>query len=651
MCGIAGIYWFDRSEDVAPPPDPGPVAAMIGRLRHRGPDDNGILLARGVALGHARLSIIDLAGGRQPLMNETGSIATVFNGEIYNHLDLRPALEAAGHRFATRSDTEAIVHLYEEHWPREGERALARLDGMFGLAIYDRNRHRLVLARDPVGKKPVYYHANARRVVFASELKALLTAPDVPRDVSIAAMDEYLALGYIAAPATIFTGVRKLRPGWCLVCERGEAREAPFYSLDEAVAALRAGRGAAPSAEEAAAEVRRLLERAVARRLMSDVPLGAFLSGGVDSSAVVALMARLAGRVQTFSIGFDEAAYDERADARAIAQRFGTAHTELIVRPDALEALDALVYHFDEPFADSSAVPSYYVAKVARAHVTVALSGDGGDEVFAGYARYFPSRRDRVFLRLPEGVRRRALGWLSRALPEGAPAKRYLGYMAGDALSRYLTRLGICRPDERAALFTDEALAFLSGPPPEARAAPFFAGAGGGAAEFIARCARFDHALYLPEDILVKVDRTSMAVALEARAPLLDRSLAEFVFSLPPEVRLGAGGARGGLAPKALLRRALEGAVLPAEVFEKKKHGFALPVERWLRRELRDLLYDALLSPRARARGYFRPERLRALIAEHESGKNRSEQLWALLWLELWHRRFVDAGATEAVAA
>jgi asparagine synthase (glutamine-hydrolysing) len=307
------------------------------------------------------------------------------------------------------------------------------------------------------------------------------------------------------------------------------------------------------------------------------------------------------------------------------------------------------VWHFDEPFADSSAVPSYYVAKAAREHVTVALSGDGGDEVFAGYSRYFPSRRDRAFLRLPDVVRARALGWLARRLPEGAPAKRYLGYVSGDPVSRYLTRLGIFREDERRSILTDEALAFLADSAPEACARPYFEGASGDAADFVARCARFDFERYLPEDILVKVDRTTMAVALEARAPLLDRALAEYVAALPPAVRLGPA-ATGGGRPKALLRAALEGAVLPTAVFEKRKHGFALPVDRWLRSELRGLVHDALLGPRAIARGYFRHDRLAALVAEHEAGKNRAEQLWALLWLELWHRRFVDAGSA-AIAA
>jgi asparagine synthase (glutamine-hydrolysing) len=632
MCGIAG---FVRHE-AQPAPAAGRAALLERMCRvitHRGPDDEGTMVTDdGAALGMRRLSIIDLAGGRQPISNEDGRVSVVFNGEVYNFRELQPELEARGHAFRTHSDTEAIVHAYEEYGPA----CVERLRGMFAFAVWDRNRRELLLARDRAGKKPLYYaHTRAGSLVFGSELKCLLEHPEVEREVDPEALDAYLTLGYVPDPLCIFTGVRKLPPGHTLRFTRdGRVEVTQYWDF----------RYEPPSEEDArrpeadwVAGLRARLEDAVRVRLVADVPLGAFLSGGVDSSTVVGLMARHAsGPVKTFSIGFNEDSYDELRYARVAAKHFATDHHEFVVTPDICHVTDELVWHFDEPFADPSAVPTYMVSKLAREHVTVALSGDGGDELFAGYTRYLTDRGRQVFSRLPRAVRRGVMQPLSRRLPHGAWGRNYLGNVALDPVERYLDSVSVFTALGRESLYAPEFRARLAGP--------------GAAADLFRRHAGrvrtndpldtllyLDSKTYLPGDILTKVDRMSMAVSLEARAPLLDHELIDYVTRIPAGLKL-----RGG-ETKHVLKEAVADLV-PAEILHRPKQGFGLPLDQWINRELRADIRAALNEARTRGRGITDGAYVDTLLGEHERGRrDHSTQLWALFVLELWHRRFADS--------
>jgi asparagine synthase (glutamine-hydrolysing) len=620
MCGIAGIV-----EAPGRSPDPGVLEAMGAALRHRGPDD-GTVEARGRAgFAFRRLSIIDVAGGRQPIVNEDGSCRIVLNGEIYNHLELRAELESRGHRFRTRSDVEAALHGYEE-W---GDEVLTRLRGMFAFAIWDERRQRLLLARDRLGKKPLVYREGAGRLAFASELQGLLADPSIERRPDLEAIHHYLAYQYVPAPWTAFAGVRKLPPAHRLVFEDGTCRVERYWTLP-ALPERRVG------LDDAAGEVRRLFRDAVKVRLMSEVPLGAFLSGGLDSSSVVALMAEF-GRVKTFSIGFEEADFDELRYARLVAERYGTDHHELVVRPDAAEVLPRLVDHFGEPFADSSAIPTYYVSRLARGRVTVALNGDGGDELFAGYDRYRALRLFEWLSRVPAG---RSLGLAAAALGGSwlpSRARRLLEAISRNPEESYARTVSYFSPEAKDGLYRPEIRHRLAATDSFAILREHFRAWDG--RDLVARTLHADTLTYLPGDLLAKVDIASMAVGLEARSPLLDHPLVELAASLPSSLKLG------GRQGKRVLRRAVRD-LLPREILARRKMGFGVPIARWMRAELRPLAQEALLGTGSATRELFEPAAVARVWREHQSrAADRSAQLWALLCLELWWRRFLTAPA------
>jgi asparagine synthase (glutamine-hydrolysing) len=631
VCGIVGIA--DSSGRLI---DEATLQGMCAAMTHRGPDDEGYYVgAKGesgsssIGLGMRRLAIIDLATGNQPIHNEDETVWVVLNGEIYNYAELRARLEAKGHSFYTNSDTEAIVHAYEE-WGLETPK---HLRGMFAFALWDEREERLLLARDRVGKKPLLYSIAGGKLIFASEFQAILRHPEVSRDIDFEALDNYLSFICVPAPRTAFRQIRKLEPGHLLTWKGGEVKTERYWSLDFT-------NKIDISEQEAARRAIDLLTDAVRVRLMSDVPLGAFLSGGIDSSAVVALMSRLTGgRVKTFSIGFEEQDFSEVEHARRVAEAFGTEHHEFIVRPDAVEVLPALVRHYGEPYADSSAIPTYYLSKMTRQHVTVALSGDGSDESFAGYERYAAMRIGEQFNQLPRLLRERLLDPFIAGLPEASRTRSRYG-----RIRRLLGVIGRPRSERYLALtcgLSEELKAEISTPEFQARARessslelmqPWFAG--NGEIDIVDRVMMADN--YLPNDLLVKVDIASMAVSLETRAPFLDHHVLEFAASLP------AGYKLRGLTTKYLLKRALKG-ILPEKNLMRRKMGFGVPVGHWFRGELRGFLTEALLSDSALARGYFKPGVIRHLAQEHVEGRrDYAPQLWTLLMLELWHREFVD---------
>jgi asparagine synthase (glutamine-hydrolysing) len=635
MCGIAG-FADDAPADAFSPArqeaDFRLVHAMCEAIRHRGPDDEGIHTESGVALGMRRLSIIDLATGQQPIHNEDESVWVVFNGEIYNYRELRRSLEQAGHTFRTSSDTETIVHAYEE-W---GESAFERLRGMFGIALWDRRARTLLLARDRVGIKPLHYVERGGRLYFASEIKSLLAAGAVERQLDLDALDHYLSFLYAPRDRSVFNNVRKLPPGHLLRWREGRAEVRQYW----AIAADEPFEG---TLEEAAAALRHVLGDAVESHMMSDVPLGAFLSGGVDSSVVVGLMARASGRpVMTFSIGFDEAEYDELEHARAVARHFGTDHHEFVVRPDGVGILDRLIAHFDEPFADSSAIPTWYVSEVAARHVTVVLSGDGGDELFGGYDRYLPHPAVARFDRLPVAGRRRLAAAVWPLLPHGTPGKGLLRRVARDEDGRFLDSIAMLQSDEKRALFTPDARRALAGFDAERVLERHFERFRALPAQ--SRMMRVDFETYLPEDVLTKVDRMSMAHSLESRVPLLDAAVVEFAATLPPHLKIT------GARRKHVLKEAVR-SLLPESILNRRKQGFGVPLGVWFRGELAGLFSDVLGSPRARQRGYFDPAFVDRLVREHRTGRrDHNLRLWQLLVFELWHRRYLDAPLSPAPA-
>ena len=712
MCGIAGTAWSAGVEPLAP----AILQAMTSALVHRGPDDAGHYLHHGdrwlwshhltageslpsprpgpagCALGFRRLSIIDLAGGHQPLANEDRSVWIVFNGEIYNHRELQSELAARGHVFRTRSDTEVIIHLYEELGPR----CVERLRGMFAFAIWSERDQSLLLARDRLGKKPLVYRRETTpggdRLLFASELKALLQVPGVPRQVAPRAVLDYLTYQYVPHPTCILEGFQKLPPGCLAIYRRGQLRVERYWQLpcellgtnhvgmtsaleqecnrdgpavnDSAQSpfqtagldvegssqrnrpmAATAGGAAVPaisSLPEAQRLVRETLTEAVRLRLRSDVPLGAFLSGGIDSSIIAGLMRQLAGEsVETFSIGFTIPEFDERHHAREVATRLGTRHHELVLEPQALEVLPRLIWQYDEPFADSSAIPTLALCELARQHVTVALSGDGGDELFAGYDRYRAVELGRRFDRLPAPVRWLLSNRLWQALPASTRQKsrrrrfkRLLSALRYPPERRYLKWIAIFDDERLPGLLSPELGGVLGAHDP----AEFLLGAyqDCGQSDFVARTACVDARTYLPCDILYKVDIASMAHSLEVRSPFLDQEVAALSSRIP--IRWKRRGRQG----KQILIDTFAD-LLPPGVATRPKMGFGVPLDRWFRGELRPLLEQVLLDPRALRRGWFAPAAIRQLIAEHvENRWDHSYRLWSLLVLELWQQRFVD---------
>ena len=633
MCGFAAYVHPDGRS-----PDTEWLAAAADALAHRGPDDSGFHVEPGVGLAFRRLSIVDVASGAQPLANEDGTVWITYNGEIYNHLELRRELEERGHRYRTRSDTETIVHAYEE-W---GEACVERLRGMFALALWDRARRRLFVARDRVGIKPLYYARADGAFVCASEIKALFAFPGITRAVRPAGLVEHLTLRYTAAPATLFEGIEKLEPGHSLTVAAEGTRRRRYWRLEWE-----------PKLEidDAAAleQLEQRLTESVRLRLMSEVPLGALLSGGVDSSLVVALMSRVIQRpVRTFSVGFDQPPaagqiYDERPFARRVARHCGTDHHEIVVTARDLEReLPALVWHQDEPVSEPAAIPTYLVSQLARASVTVVLTGEGGDELFAGYPKYAAEPLARLMSALPAALRDPLLDGGARRLPFAFRRLQVVARSARfrDESERLAAWFAGLAGDERARLLSPQTRCW------DHVAADAFRRVldDSAARRPLDRMLDADLRLWLPDDLLMKMDKMSMAASIEARVPLLDHPLVEWAARLPDRLKVER------LEGKVLLKR-LARRLLPREVVDRRKVGFTVPLAPWFRGPLRDLLVDVLLSPTALARGLYEPQVLRGYVEDHLSGRrDRARELWTLLTLELWQRTFVDHAPRRAVA-
>ncbi len=635
MCGIAGTI---RNDSRAA--DPALLERMCAALEHRGPDSRGIHASGPVALGIQRLRVVDLEGADQPIYNEDKSIAVVLNGEIYNFRELRRRLEAVGHRFRTGGDTEAIVHLYEE----EGVDCVRSLDGMFAFALWDESRRRLLVARDRVGKKPLFYALREGALSFASELRALLQDDEIPRDIDEQALDCYLAYGYVPAPLSAFRAVRKLPPATSLVYQGDDVSLERYWQLDYS------RKHDVEDPRELHGPLLETLRAAVRRRLVADVPLGAFLSGGIDSSAVVAAMAQeMPEPVRTFSIGFGSERFDEVAHAREVSELFGTEHEELYVRPDAIAIAPRIARHHGEPFADSSAIPSFYLAELTRRHVTVALNGDGGDESFAGYTRYAANVLAARFERVPAPLLRLGAG-LSSRLPEGdeeqsarSRIRRLGGSLDLDGPSRYERYMSLFDREGRARLYSDEYAAELGGPriASEAIAEPWREASGRSRLDVLLEV---DVRTYLPGDLLAKIDTATMAHSLEARSPFLDPEMMQFAAAIPVQMKLH------GMQKKLVLRDALR-AWLPESILDRPKQGFSVPLADWLRGELREYSHEVLLDPSSFSRERFRPEAVRELLDGHLAGQDHSHRIWALLMLELWRAEVVEDPVAGAVAA
>ncbi len=633
MCGIAGYF---RAEAPLVDGQSGDrlIRKMCDVITHRGPDDAGYHVEAGLAIGMRRLSIIDVASGHQPISNEDGSIWIVFNGEIYNFAELRADLIARGHSFKTHSDTETIVHLYEE----EGERCVERLRGMFGFALWDRRANKLFLARDRVGKKPMHYTQVGGAFVFGSEIKSLLQFPGLRREFNPQAISDYLSFGYVPDPLTAFRGIHKLPPGHTLTFQNGRITTRRYWDFSY-------GEQQTPEQPEAyyVERLRELLAESVRIRLMSEVPLGAFLSGGVDSSTVVAMMARAMDQpVKTFSIGFSEASFDELKYARLTAERYKTDHHEFVVTPDVCQLVEEIVWHHDEPFADASSIPTYAVSKLARQHVTVVLSGDGGDELFAGYERYLVHEGREGFERIPRWLRRGVMLPLSRALPRAAYGKQFLRNVSLDGGARFADSLSYFSADAKRELLSGRLSGVLNGHDSAAAFARIYDEPV--STDRLNRLLYLDSKTYLPGDILTKVDRMSMAHSIEARVPLLDHELIEFVQTIPASMKL-----RGGTT-KHILKQAMSG-LIPDEIINRPKMGFGVPLRKWLNHELREMLRDTLTDKTARERGLLDPAAVQSLLNEHQRGRrDNSLHLWGLLTLELWHRSFIDRQPEQSFA-
>jgi asparagine synthase (glutamine-hydrolysing) len=631
MCGIAGKFNFDHTRPI----DRERLAAMTTVIAHRGPDADGFYVSDGIGLGHRRLSIIDLSTGDQPQTNEDRTIWVVFNGEIYNFAETRAELEQLGHRFRTHSDTEVIVHAYEQ-W---GERAVDRFRGMFAFALWDEPNRRLLLVRDRLGVKPLYYAATSTGITFGSEIKAILEDPDVPRGWSAEALDAYLALTYVPCPHTIYAAISKLPPAHLLVAERGLVSIRPYWDLEFT------GDGDPSREDEYLEQLDALVNESVRLRLVSDVPLGAFLSGGIDSSAVVAAMAEACGpgRVVTTSVGFDEHAFNELEHARTVARQLGVEQHEQIVQSNIVDLLPKLAWHLDEPFADSSAVPTYYVSKAARERVTVALSGDGGDELWAGYTRHRVERAE-LDVRRWLGPIGGAAGRVARLLPlsiKGARSLRHLALAPEDACA-HKHAYGQFDAAGRGALYAADFAASLGDADPFAGFRRAYAACR--SRDPLDRALYVDVKTYLVDDIMTKVDKMSMAVSLESREPLLDHKLLEFAATVPSALKLKNGQG------KYLLRRLLERR-LPKAIVDRPKHGFEAPIGEWLRGPLAPMVDALLLDGRLRDRAVFDDRSVARVWREHRDGVNdHRHRLWSLVMLELWFRQFVDGGAQPATA-
>jgi asparagine synthase (glutamine-hydrolysing) len=629
MCGIAGIVSVGR-------PDAALVRQMCDMLAHRGPDGVGYYEDQHAVLGMRRLAIIDVARGQQPVYNEDGTVAAVFNGEIYNFAELRAELLRRGHQMVTDGDSECIAHLYEEY----GDSLVDHLRGMFAFAVWDVARQRLLLARDRAGKKPLYWRNDGWSMFFASELKALAADPGLVRRVDLTALHHYLTYQYVPAPWSIYQGVSKLLPGHVLTWQDGKVETRRYWELP------RTPPESVGSVAEAAERLRELLLEATRIRMMSERPLGAFLSGGVDSSAVVAAMAaNSAHPVKTFCIGFEDATFDERAHARIVANRYGTDHHEQVVTSSALELLPSLTWHYDEPFADSSAIPTFYVSQLSSQHVTVVLTGDGGDESFGGYQRYLAMA---VAGQLPvPGVVRPGLRRLSSRLagagdwPRVQRVARALDVLGQPPSRRYARLVSCFMPEQKSRLYSAELREQVGDIDSYCLIDQAFARSR--ALSQVGKIMEVDIHTYLPGDILAKVDIATMACSLEARCPFLDHQLMEWAAGLPDRFKLRKG------TTKFLLKKAME-PWLPPELLGRDKHGFGVPMATWLRTSFRDLARDVLTDATARSRGLFRPEAVTGLLAEHDQGHNHAALLWSLIQFELWHRAYADVSPVHPTA-
>lgn len=622
MCGICGIYNKDNQ-----PVDPAVLRKMNDAMMHRGPDDWGMEVAENIGLAMRRLSIIDLAGGHQPIHNEDKSIWVVLNGEIYNYGDLRKKLEALGHTFYTHSDTESIVHLYEEY----GDDFVTHLRGMFGIAIWDKRRQRVVIARDRAGIKPIFYYQDDRRLLFGSEMKVLLQHPAVSREIDYSALDAYFTNCFIPAPKTVFKNIHKLLPGHLLIVEKERVFTQKYWELDYQI-------DEQMTFTESLSEFRRQFTEAVKLRMIAEVPLGAFLSGGIDSSAVVATMSELSDRpVKTFSIGFEGevGAFDETKDARKVAQMFGADHQEFVVKPNVREIAQWMAEFYDEPFSNSSSIPNYYVCKVAREHVTVALSGLGGDEIAVGYPRHMGILMAQYYRQLPKILREKVLPAAVNVLPDSGNGgriaermKRFVKSGIGDMYSNYMGYMTYLDVVEKQRLYSPDFMANVNGFTSNAFRQYFDKYDD---AHLVNRAAFTDLNIDLPENLLALTDRMSMAVSLEVRVPFLDHELLKFMSSVPVAYKLK------GLNTKTFLKKAFEG-TLPNDVLYKKKQGFSIPLALWFRRELKDFVLEILSKERVERTGVLQYPAVQAMLNEHFSVKeNHYRTIWSMIVFVLWH--------------
>ena len=631
MCGIFGQVALTPSArgDVGRHLD-----ASLDRLAHRGPDDRGTWSGDGVSLGARRLSIIDLAGGHQPIWNEDGTRCIVYNGELYNFQDIRPILEGRGHSFRTRTDTEVVLHSHEE-W---GADCLRRFNGMFAFAVWDRTSRTLFLARDRIGEKPLYYYTDGRRLVFASEIKAILADPTIPRSLNPAGLQTFLTFGYSIAPETAYRDIRKLPPGHYLEVRDGRVRIVRYWEVgDEPQLGERAGEA---SEADFADRIGELLDDSVRRRLVADVPVGAFLSGGVDSSAVAALMRRHATeRPKTFSVGFGVGGYDELADARRVAEHLGTEHHELAVRDaDLTGILRTLVYHYDEPFGDPAGFPLYLLSRFAREHVKVVLTGDGGDELFGGYRRYVADGLAPLYQRLPALVGRSALPAVVGRLPRFRRLKQAVRALGvEDPGRRYASWLTVFDRGLQDDLVSADLRHLMRDHDPVAGHIEHYARLNGHlASDHLNRLMFVDLKTILVDAYMEKTDKATMACSLEARLPVLDHRLVELAFEIPAAYKIR------GTSTKRIFKRAVRGLV-PETARRKRKQGFEVPLDPWFRGPLKSFAFEVLLDPRARGRGYFNASTIERLWKEHVSGREVWDaHLWLLLNFELWHRIYLD---------
>ncbi|MFL5733733.1 MAG: asparagine synthase (glutamine-hydrolyzing) [Chloroflexia bacterium] len=636
MCGICGLVTLRADREISEET----LRKMCGSIRHRGPDDEGYLVEPGVGLGMRRLSIIDLSTGHQPIHNEDNTVWTVFNGEIYNYPALREELLALGHRFYTHSDTEVLVHAYEQY----GESFVERLNGMFAFALWDKRKRLLMLARDRMGIKPLYYSYQDGVLAFGSELKVLMARPEQSRDIDLISLQQYLALEHIPPPRSIISGVQKLPAGCSLTLTEGGTSVRRYYDVD-----LSPGEGVRPRLAKCKEELIEHLREAVRLELISDVPLGVFLSGGVDSSAVAAMMSELVpGQVKSFSIGFEDPSFDESHHAELVARHLGTDHKMMRLEPRTLlELVPHLPYILDEPMADSSIMPTYALCRFARQHVKVALGGDGADELLAGYSTLQAHRLTQYYLRVPKTMRRNLIEPAVGRLPVSMDnlsfdfkAKRFVRDAARPAEIRHHMWLGNFRAEELSKLLRPDVQADLRGIDPLVPVRNYIGSSK--AREELNRILYLDMKLYMESDILVKVDRASMANSLEVRVPILNRVFVDYVNSLPLDMKLK------NFTRKYIFREALKGK-LPKETLAREKHGFGMPISKWLRTDLKELAQDLFSQERIKRDGLFEYDYIHTLLNDHLAGtRDNRKPLWTLLVFQMWHDRYIT-GATNTL--